>query len=499
MNIHQSEVSSAELLFGQEYIYAFMAGLKQIGIHLLQMSYIRDQYGKFVNEDGSEITRDPMRERKAISSYLFSQVLDYQTDLRRFAQYLPQMSSECRLAVQIPVYNEERNIYQTLKEWASQLSLEGGLLNPSLYEINLLTNGPLGYQRDNSVSEVDRFKRDFPNININILDIEFNLVSGNVGIARKLTTDIILQRSVNRPNQKGTLYIESGDGDISKICKHTIIHRIQRFDSKAYLDGLSGQHDFSPSILAQNDYLFFSLRSHIIARKLLSSYALRPEKNEDFCFYNQILTVGWNTAFTAEAYGLIGGYLPLELGEDFDIGRRISIMRGAVDNTGKFIPNTYTIERSPERMESSPRRFIHAIVKGSNAYTYFGDIENMNEVRALNPNEMVCVLPHYRISHENLALFEKELTKQWQFFITTIKNSDIRLRIFHRMMFFLGFGRYFSNDNEKIHSTMIKTKELDQESSNWNLDYHISSDGNVTIDNIGNIRYALDLYRQRQR
>src|SRR5437016_10617283 len=50
-------------LFGQEYIKAYMAWYKHIGVPLTMMPYIKDQHGKFVNQDGSEISRDSMRER----------------------------------------------------------------------------------------------------------------------------------------------------------------------------------------------------------------------------------------------------------------------------------------------------------------------------------------------------------------------------------------------------------------------------------------------------
>ncbi len=160
---------------------------------------------------------------------------------------------------------------------------------------------------------------------MNVLDIEFLIETGNVGMARKLLTDILLQRSLNRPNQTGPLYLESADADVLEIDKHTLMKRIQRLDSKAYLDAVAGRLDFCPKILMQNDYLFFFLRAKKIAKVLLRDYTLRPDRNNDFSFYNRVATSGWNTAFTAEAYALIGGYLPVKRGEDTDIGRRISI------------------------------------------------------------------------------------------------------------------------------------------------------------------------------
>src|SRR5204862_4452086 len=118
-------------------IYQRVSWYKHMGVPLTMMPYIKDQHGKFVNYDGSEISRDSMRERKVIRNYLSSQLADYQKELRRLAASLPPMLAECRVAIQIPTYHEEMNIYHTLKEWASQLSLEGELFAPSIYEINI--------------------------------------------------------------------------------------------------------------------------------------------------------------------------------------------------------------------------------------------------------------------------------------------------------------------------------------------------------------------------
>ncbi len=494
---HQRERGIGSAMFGQEYINAYIVWYKQIGVPLTMMPYRKDQRGKLVNQDGSEIIRDSTRERKVIRNYLFSQRSDYQEELRRFAESLPQMSSECRVAVQIPAHNEEKNIYHTLKGWASQLSLEGELLDPSVYEINVLNNGPRGYKRDNTLAEVERFKQDFPYINTNVVDVEFLIETGNVGMARKLLTDIILQRSINRLNQTGPLYIEVGDADIFEIDKHTLVKRIQRLDSKSYLDAVAGQQDFSPQILMQNDYLFFFLRATKSAKALLRDYTLRPDRNEDFSFFNRVTIDGWNMAFTAEAYALIGGYLPIKAREGFDIERRISIMRGTVDNQGRFIPNTYTVERIPIRMQSSPRRYILAVVKDTRPYLDFADMQKTTEVRELDPYEMVSTLPYERLSWENIAVFEEVLTQQWQFFARTVKNPDNRLRVFRRFMLFLGFARYRISENDDGSSTVINSRVSNEDSTSWHLDYHITPDGKVAIDNIGNMKYALDRYRDK--
>jgi len=494
---HQPEYRIGLGMFGQEYINACMAWYKHMGVPLTMMPYIKDQHGKFVNYDGSEISRDSMRERKVIRNYLSSQLPDYQKELRRLAASLPPMLAECRVAIQIPTYHEEMNIYHTLKEWASQLSLEGELFAPSLYEINILNNGPRGYKRDSTLAEVERFQQDFPYIHMNVLDIEFLIETGNVGMARKLLTDILLQRSLNRLNQTGPLYLESGDADIFEIDKQTLVKRIQRLDSKPYLDAVAGQLDFCPKILMQNDYLFFFLRAKKIAKVLLRDYTLHPDRNNDFSFYNLALPSALNTTFTAEAYALMGGYLPVKQNEGSGMRRKISIMRGTADDQGRVIPNTYTVEKISTRMQTSPRRHIHALAKETKPYLDFADMQKTSEIRELNPYEMVSTLPYERLSQQNIAVFEEVLTKQWRFFARTVKNPANRLRVFRRLMLFLGFGRYQISENEDGSSTVRNSRVSNEDSANWNLDYHITPDGQVVIDNIGNLKDAFDRYREK--
>jgi hypothetical protein len=119
------------------------------------------------------------------------------------------------------------------------------------------------------------------------------------------------------------------------------------------------------------------------------------------------------------------------------------------------------------------------------------------EIRELNPYALASTLPYKRLSQENIAVFEDVLTQQWQFFATTVKDPDNRLRVFHRFMLFLGFGRYHMSENEDGSSTVINSRVSSEDSTNWNRDYHITADGKVVIDNSGNLKYALERYRKK--
>lgn len=497
-NPHRPEHKVGPLMFGNEWISSCIDWYKEIGLDVRSMPYVFNEEGILTNPDGTPIRRNVMRERKVISEYLSSQPKDYQDAVQNLASSFPPMSPDCRIGLQLPTHNEERHIYNTLRGWASQLTHDGNSLPPSQYEIMIVNNGPEGYPKDNTMSEINRFKKDFPHIKLNHIDIEFPTTTGNVGLARKVITDTLLQRSINRPFQIAPFYIESEDGDILEIDKHTLSSRIQELDNKPYLDAISGIQDFNPNILMENDYLFFSIRARKMSKALLTERRLRPDRNEYFSFHNRVTTGGWNNAFTAESYALIGGYLAAKVGEDYDIGKRISVMRGQEVN-GKFVPNTYTVESSNIRMQSSPRRFIHAALNNIRPYMDFADKQITTELRELDLEEMMEMLPNARISAENVQLFESVLSRQIRFFARTVKHPDEQARFFKRLIYFLGFGKHTIIKNDDGSSSTINSRETDADCSDWDFDCEVDAKGKVTIKNIGNIKHALDSYRERHK
>jgi hypothetical protein len=494
-NPHLPEHGIGPAMFGQEYINDYTNWIRSINLYPTEMPYERDSEGRLVNEDGSEIVRSVARERQVIQSYLSGLPQTEQEEIAYFASTLEPMHPECRAAVHIATYNEERNIYDTLSEWSSQVNSQGEPLDPNLYEINVINNGPVGYSSDNTLGEVEKFRTDHPNVRVHVIDIEVPSEGGNLGMVRKLITDVILQRSVNRQQQIGPLYIESEDADILEVDKFALNRLIERFDSRPYLDAVKGTQDFSPTILMDNDYLFLERRSVQITKLLLRDHRLRPDRNEDFTYYNRVTTGGWNTAFTAEAYALIGGYLAAKVGEDVDISKRIAVMRGMRDEKGNFIPNTYTVESIPTTIQSSPRRFIHALARRTPAYADYANEQTNAEIRSVSPEELMEHLEGRRISSDNLELFEEVLTKSRDLMCRNVRNIRMQEALFNRLMFMLGFKTYKVAMNPDG-SQEITTGTLSQRASEgWKLDYHIDDTGKVRVDNINNIKSTLKQYR----
>lgn len=57
----------------------------------------------------------------------------------------------------------------------------------------------------------------------------------NIGFVRKLLTDAVLQRSLDRNNQSQPLYIESEDADLIEVDKRTVFNLISKLDKTLIL------------------------------------------------------------------------------------------------------------------------------------------------------------------------------------------------------------------------------------------------------------------------
>ncbi len=378
---------------------------------------IRDPYTITTLKDGTkivldkekkEVKRDLNRELVRINSYLAEQPKEYLEELKRFNASLPPMSENCRVAVIIPARFEEMNLANLLDQYVKQVDKKGSPIDKNLFEINILVNRKEGERADRSIEIIEEWKIKNPGYHVNVIDVVLPKEKANVGVARKYITDLSLMRSAGRTQPGGPLYIESEDADLFSIDKRTINTLISGFDEKPYLDVLRGVQDRQPEVMSQNDLLFFERRLWDIGEMRMRALPLRPDRfNKSSFTWNRVISGGWNTAYTAEAYAEIGGYVPDTIGEDMKIGQKISVLRGT-----KGVPNTYTAETSGLRANSSPRRFIDAMKKQQNPYDNFED----QSMKGKTLEELMKGLKKFeRISPEHRKRYEAGINTLYSF------------------------------------------------------------------------------------
>ncbi len=347
----------------------------------------KDGKSVWVDKEGDPIIRDVARERARINRYLRSGELAHKQEVERLSVGLPPMDERCRVAVLIPARFESANLANLLDQYSKQVDKNNQPLDPNTFEINILVNLKRSETPDDSVRVINQWKTAHPDIHVNAIDVAFDDAVARVGLARRVLTDITLRRSVNRRSQTGSLYLESEDADVVSVDRRTISKLTDDFDLQPSVDVLRGTQDRQPEVLVKNDLLFFSRRLWDFAEIFLRNPKFRPTNNAEADFvWHRVISGGWNTAYSAEAYVQVGGHdTSMGIGEDMDIGQKISVLRGSKDQEGRFVHNTWTAKASGLRMSSSPRRFIDGIDQKINPYD---DFENQ-AVKKIPINELL--------------------------------------------------------------------------------------------------------------
>lgn len=399
----------------------------------------------WVEADGTPVKRDVSREREAAGSYLEKEKAakpQHMALVEKIVENMTPMDSECRTAVNVPAWMEAKNLHNFLDQYTKQVDNAGNPLDIKTFEINILVNRKTGSEADDSVAVIEKFISDFNKKHgympkINYYDIELDPPLNNVGYARKLLTDAVLLRSLNRTEQTGPLYIETEDADIVSIDPRTVSNLVSKLDNYPHLDAVRGKADRDPSVLMNNDYLFLRRRIWDFAEILVRQKEFRDPRAPNWNYmWNRNWMNGWNSGYSAEAYALIGGYDPVPVGEDMILGERMTMIRG----DGQ-LPNLEVVGRISTRSNGSPRRFIKEIASGSDAYSEDFTNEGVNkEIRDRSTEEMMEDIAQYsRINTDNQTAFNDLISSYYQFVQTSTPSNQDAQQLMKRLLFFLGF------------------------------------------------------------
>jgi hypothetical protein len=429
---------------------------------------------RWIEADGSEVKRDVAREKATISNYLNNERNkhpDHFALAEKVADSMPLMGNECRVAINVPAWMEGRNLGNFLEQYTSQKDKSGNVLDPKLYEINVLINRKTGSAPDQSVKVIEDFITKFESEHgfkpkVNYHDVEIDPPNNNVGYARKLLTDAVMIRNLKRTSQSAPLYIETEDADMIRIDPKTVNNVIETMDNNPQLDAVRGVQDRAPEYMKDNDMLFIRRRGHDFLELMARGKKFRDPSNPNWNFtWNRVVTGGWNTAYSAEAYALIEGYDSVEAGEDMSIGERITMVRG-----NGSVPNLEVIGKVYTRSDSSPRRFINEIRSDRSAYDDFANEEDNRIIREQSiESAMNSISKYKRINEANESDFTNYVKYLHSFSKSVTPNDTAANQLTKRVMFWLGFKK----DDYDLSGNELNIK-------NWN-----------------NVKEALSRYRRR--
>lgn len=376
---------------------------------------------------------------------------------------ISEMDEECRYSVFIPARYEEQSIYQALSGYAKQQNEDGSQLDSRTWEINVLVNFADGERPDNTYEEVMRFKRDNPHVRCNVVELMFQKPWASAGFARKLASDLTLVRANNRGNgYRHSLFLESQDADLPKVDPHQVSKSLRMMREHPELDAVVGHTEMTPEQMVQNDFVFVQRRFWDFARAQTNKYVYKiPPGDRDF-HSTRIWTFGTSTTVSAESLALIGGYnWDTKVGEDLDIGHRLSLLRGRKIKD-RFVPNLHTVGHSGTRTNTSPRRYYWGAFKGAGSeYANFDD----QTVRQMSLQELQEKAPYKRIGPDNVKRFERMFYYAYEQIRYIVPDQKLSEKIMRRTLVWLGFkpGDFVINGNQvRIHSTRSIAATLEE-------------------------------------
>ena len=321
--------------------------------------------------ENSDATLDQFKE---IESYLKKQDKKYLKYLEDISKEMGPINKECRLSVCVPVagHQEGESIYQTLKNYSSQT------VENDKFEIVLFVNRPEKDEKGNEIkpdatmSEIERFKKDYPNINIRISDKILPIENAKIGYIRKVMNDAVLMRQYSRGNDSPELFMVSNDADNKGLAPQYIENFISKFDGQKEVDSMVGQLDWDPGSYVRNPLIHIGTR--------LFQYEGAQSRAKGWHFNSS----GANFAFRSSIYAAVGGYSDqLKGGEDTDFGAKITSARQGAKNKKPIIyagSRTSRLYTSSRRAEMVMKNFgLSPIEQWDKGFSAFDD-----EVRKVN-------------------------------------------------------------------------------------------------------------------
>lgn len=285
---------------------------------------------------------------KETKDYLEKQNPEYLEKIKKLADQTDKMEKNCKVSICIPIagHQEDKNIYESLQNYTYQTA------KPEEFELSLFVNHPEKDQEENllnadkTLKEIERFKKDYPNINIRIMYEALPNKEANIGRIRKLLNDATLMRHHERGLDAPDLIMISNDADNKGIDPKYIQTFINKFEKNQKVDGYLGQLDWDPESYQKFPAIHMGTR---LFQFLNTIGRYRT---------NRMVSSGANSAFRSSIYAGIGGYIDnIQGGEDIAIRQAIMAARKGNDNCWDF-------GGAKTRLFTSSRRSIDALKSG---------------------------------------------------------------------------------------------------------------------------------------
>jgi glycosyltransferase involved in cell wall biosynthesis len=384
-----------------------------------------------------------LEERKEVARYLDTLSPDYRHELETVSASIPPMSKNCRLSIGIPAFREGENIGKTLEHYAHQIDKNGTMIDQSRFEVELVVfdHHPSNVPKDNTQEEVDRFRRDHPDIKIiYIYRQEQPQEPSTVTFAEKYLADLALLRSSQRQHEDGDkdFILVCNSADAEGISDDYVDRIITAFDNNPNIDALTGK-SVLPDSAMQKPNILAATRFWGFMSVIIEGGGGGEKKYKEPVGMN-----GRNMAMRSSVYAAVGGFNPeTKYADDLELSWLIADARGWDPDRIIFLDKA--------EIETDPRRHLAAIATNNTIFgMYLNFYHNTDEIRNADNAELLRRIP----DDLDIDLLEKEVDAWWQA-KDTGEYAYLGARFepaFKRAMNFLGVSYEIVDDHIKITS-----------------------------------------------
>ncbi len=257
-----------------------------------------------------------LNERSEIQKYLQNQDFQYLVNIKKIVKSTSHFKSSCRLSINIPAYGEGSRIGHTLKQYIGQD------IGHELFEIIIFSN-PM--DSDDTVSEVEKFKTDHPEMSIEIISKSWDKNEPKtVGNARKYAADISILRILERDQFSKDHILIFNDADSTHIEKNYLSSILKEFDTNHFMDALVTKMTLPTEALEKPNvaagFILIDTFERVLTEGKGDGISLDiPEP---------AFTSGRSSASRVSTYVAVGGFNPNAIiSEDFELGWMIADAR----------------------------------------------------------------------------------------------------------------------------------------------------------------------------
>lgn len=319
-----------------------------------------------------------------INRYLSTHTPDYLQALNALRKQDGQpINQDCKMQICIPAFQEAKNIRRTLNGFVDQVGVR-----PEYFAINVLNNHRLGEVSDNLIEEINVFKAEHPNFQINAYYGVFPMDHA-FGYVRKVLFDLALLKFQQRYGNQNVGILVSADADSYGFSPSYLRGMIEESEWSGNVDMLVGSFKYPAEALKKYPLLAASFMFHRRFR----------DKKEDLNYVPW--ACGRTMAFTSTIYTRIGGWDgTIKRSSDVEFGRRVAVLRG--------LDAPRHIKRYTGEVVTDPRRALAKMALPDKALTNeFEDIDWTRDERVSGKHWEMYSLPELEVV--DTGGLEKEL------------------------------------------------------------------------------------------